>query len=260
MGTLCPVTFPQSDPSHGGCVHCGFAAWSLPASLASHEAQQFNDRIVHRRPIKRNEYLHRAGAAHTSLNVIHSGFLKTSIMNGSGHEQVTGFSMAGELIGLDAIGAGKHQCDTIALEDGVLCEIAYADFEQLARHIPALQRHFHRMMGAEIARDYGIMFLLAAMLAEQRVAMFLLNLSMRFAARGYSGTHFRLPMNRQDIGNYLGLKIETVSRVLSRFHDSELMVISGKDVQINSLVQLQQLIRDNESLGSAPARAKSRAH
>jgi CRP/FNR family transcriptional regulator, anaerobic regulatory protein len=244
MSAVFPVNSPPSNLPHSGCPNCGFIAWCLPASLTSHEAKQFNDRIVHCRPIKRHEYLHRAGAVLTSLNVINSGFLKTSITDGGGHQQITGFSMSGELVGMDAISASKHQCDTVALEDSHLCGITFSDFQYLARDIPALQRHFHRMMGAEIARDYGVMLLLGSMHAEERVAIFLLNLSKRFTARGYSGLRFRLPMSRQEIGNYLGLKLETVSRVFSRFHDIQLIAISGKEIEIKSIVQLQQIIKN----------------
>jgi CRP/FNR family transcriptional regulator len=242
MSAVCPVNFRRSELPQGSCQNCGFLAWCLPADLTLREANRFNERIVHRRPIKRNEYLHHAGAALTSLNVINSGFLKTSITNGSGHEQITGFSMSGELVGMDAIGATRHLCNTVALEDSHLCGIAFSDFEQLTRNIPALQQHFHRAMGAEITRDYGIMLLLGGMRAEERVAMFLLNISKRFTARGYSGVRFRLPMTRYEIGNYLGLKLETVSRVFSRLDDIELIAINGKEIEIKNLAQLQQRI------------------
>ena len=174
--------------------------------------------------------------------MICSGFLKTSITDGDGREQVAGFSMTGELVGMDAIGTGKHMCDTVALEDGSLCGMRYADFEELGRAIPALQHHFHRVMGAEIARDHGIMLLLGAMRVEERIAVFLLNLSRRFSARGYSGTHFRLPMTRQEIASHLGLTLETVSRAFSHFNNIQLTAINGKDVEIRSLARLQQLL------------------
>lgn len=226
------------------CPSCRFMAWGQRADLTARESRQFNDRIEHRRPKKRSEYLNQAGAALTSLYVIHSGFLRTSITDGDGREQITGFFMPGELIGMEAIATGMHPCNTTALEDSSVCGMAFADFEQLNRDIPALQHHFHRAMGTEITRDHGMMLLLGAMRAEQRVAVFLLNLSKRFAAGGYSEVRFRLPMTRQEIGNYLGLKTETVSRAFSHFDSIQVIAVHGKDIEIRDLVCLQQLIRD----------------
>ena len=198
------------------------------------------DIIAHCRPLKRNEHLHRAGTALNSLYAIQSGFLRTSVSINDGREQVVDFPITGELIGMDAIGTGMHQCDTVALEDSSLCGIRYADLEELGHAIPALQNHLHRAMGAEIAREHGIMLLLGAMRAEERIAAFLLNLSIRFSARGYSGTSFRLPMTRQDIGSYLGLKFETVSRVFSRFNDLRLISVNSRTITIENLAKLQQ--------------------
>jgi CRP/FNR family transcriptional regulator len=243
VSTVCAVDFSLGKAPHRECPNCGFNTWRLPAKLTSHESAQFNACINHRRPLKRNDYLHHVGSALTSLYVLHSGFLTTRVIDDNGREQITGFSMPGELIGLDAISAGKHQCETAALEDSHLCGMTFADFEQLSRDIPELQRHFHRAMGAEITRDYGIMLLLGSLCAEERVALFVLNLSKRFAARGYSEVHFRLPMSRQDIGNYLGLKLETVSRVFSRFNEIQLLAINGKDLEIRDLARLHQVIR-----------------
>jgi len=165
-----------------------------------------NGHVVHNRRIRRYEHVHRSGAALATLDVINSGFLKSTVSGRDGSVQVTRFSMRGDLIGLDAIGSGVHQCDTIALEDAHLCGIEFTAFERLVRDIPALQHQFHKAMGAEISRDYDVMLLLGAMRAEERVAIFLLNLSRRFAAHGCSAVKFRLPMQRQEIGNYLGLK------------------------------------------------------
>jgi CRP/FNR family transcriptional regulator len=243
VSTVCAVDFSAAKAPHAECSNCGFNSWRLPARLTLHEAARFDACINHRRPLKRNEYLHRVGSALTSLHVLRSGFLMTRVTDDNGHEQITGFSMPGELIGLDAISAGRHQCETAALEDSHLCGMTFADFEQLSRDIPELQRHFHRVMGAEIARDYGVMLLLGSLRAEERVAQFVLNLSKRFAARGYSEVHFRLPMSRQEIGNYLGLKLETVSRVFSRFNEIQVLAINGKDLEIRDLVRLHRLIR-----------------
>jgi CRP/FNR family transcriptional regulator, anaerobic regulatory protein len=237
-----PIRFSRSVSLDGECPHCGFLSWCSPADLNLSETQRLSDLVTHQRQIKRGGFLHRAGEALGSLYVVRSGFLKTILRRDNGHEQVTGFSMTGDLIGMDAIGTGKHLCDTIALEDSTLCGMRYADFEDLGRTVPALQHHFHRFMSAEIARDKELMFLLGSMHASERTAGFLLGMSKRFAARGYSGTRFRLPMTRQEIASHIGLKLETVSRAFSDFQDREIIARKRNDVEIRSLARLQQVL------------------
>ena len=150
--------------------------------------------------------------------------------------------MMGELLGMDAIGSGKHLCDAIALENSDLCEIPFDELEHLSRNIPALQQHFHRIMSREIARDYGVMLLLGSMRAEERLAAFLLNLSQRFAARGYSPTRFNLRMTREEIGSYLGLKLETISRAFSHFQNEGLISVQNKSIEITNPDRLRALV------------------
>lgn len=226
------------------CPDCCFIEWGRQIDISADDLQRFCDRIKHRRLKTKHEYLHRAGTALSALYVINSGFVKTIISDGNGHEQITGFSMPGDLLGLDAIATGKYQCSTIAIEDSSLCSMAFADLEQLNREIPALQHHFHQTMGAEITRDHGMMMMLGAMRAEERVAMFLLNLSRRFALRGRSEMRFRMPMTRQEIGNYLGLQLETVSRAFSHLASAQLIAIDSKEVEIKSLERLQQVLQN----------------
>lgn len=230
-------------PMAGECPDCSFIDWGRRADFSSDELQRFCDRIEHRRLKKNHEYLHRAGSALGVLYVINSGCVKTLINDGKGHEQITGFLMPGDLVGMDAIATGKHQCSTIALEDSSLCGMAFADLEQFNREIPALQSLFHRTMGAEITRDHGMMLLLGAMRSEERVAMFLLNLSRRFGLQGRSAARFRMPMSRQEIGNYLGLQLETVSRSFSHLASAQLINIDNKEVEIKNMAGLQQVLQ-----------------
>jgi CRP/FNR family transcriptional regulator len=224
------------------CPDCGFIGWARRAGLSVMESRQFANRIEHRRPRQPHEFVHRAGSALSSLYVIHSGFLKTSVTDGNGREQITGFAMPGDLVGMEAIATGLHQCNTIAIEPSSICGMRFADFEHLGAVMPALQHHFHRTMGAEIARDHGMMLLLGAMRADERVTMFLLHLSRRFAARGRPDARFHLPMSRHDIGNYLGLKLETVSRVFSQLHDAGLISARGKNIELLDMARLHALI------------------
>ncbi len=249
-GAFHPVFSSVSRLPHNECLNCGFDSWRLPADLSSHESKNLNDFIEHRRPIRRSQYLYRAGAPLESLYAVNSGFLRTSVSDSHGREQIIGFSMTGELVGLDAIGAGSYLCDSIALEDSSVCGIHFSDFEKLGLIIPALQQHLHRAMSTEITRDHGIMLLLGAMSAEERVIIFLLNISKRFSTRGFSGTYFRLPMTRRDIGSYLGLKLETVSRVFSHLNNIHLISINHKSIEIKSIPKLQQRIGSHETLRS----------
>lgn len=197
--------------------------------------------VNRRRPIRRGDYLYRSGAALESLYAIRSGFMKSCVLREDGREQVAGFHMMGELMGLDAIGSERHICDAVALEDSEVCEIPLAVLERLARDMPSLQQHFHRILSREIVRDHGVMLLLGTMRAEERLAAFLLNLSQRFAARGYSPTEFYLRMTRQEIGSYLGLKLETISRALSRFHEEKLIEVRTRHLKILDMEALRGL-------------------
>jgi CRP/FNR family transcriptional regulator, anaerobic regulatory protein len=224
------------------CQTCGLRELCLPAGLSPDDMARLNRIVNSKRTTKRGEYLYRGGSELQSLFAVRSGFLKTCMLHDDGREQVTGFQMMGELLGMDAIGTGKHLSDSIALEDSEVCEIPFAEFERLSQAIPALQKHFHRVMSREIARDYGVMLLLGSMRAEERLATFLLNLSQRFSARGYSSTDFVLRMTRDEIGSYLGLKLETVSRAFSSFQNKELIAVQQKNIQIKNLAGLRDLI------------------
>jgi len=224
------------------CADCNLHELCLPAGLDGAELAQLDRVLRRRRRVKRGEYLYRAAMPLESLFAVRSGFLKSSVMHEDGREQVTGFHMMGELIGLEGISQGVHTCDVAALEDSEICEIPYARLEELTRRIPSLQRHFHRMMSREIVRDHGVMLLLGSMRAEERIAAFLLGLSQRFAARGYSAQEFNLRMTREHIGSYLGLKLETVSRVFSRFQDEGLITVHHRYIQIRDIARLEALV------------------
>jgi len=224
------------------CSTCSLRELCLPAGLDQQELEKVDRMVNRRRPIRRGDYLYRSGAALESLYAIRIGFMKSCVLHEDGREQVAGFHMMGDLIGLDAIGSERHICDAVALEDSEVCEIPLAVLERLSRDMPSLQQHFHRILSREIARDHGVMLLLGTMRAEERLAAFLLNLSQRFAARGYSPTEFYLRMTRQDIGSYLGLKLETISRALSRFHEEKLIEVRTRHLKILDMEALRRLI------------------
>ena len=239
MSTVIPIV---SHTLRAACSSCSLQELCLPAGLAHDELERLDQIVNKKRPLKRGDYLYRAGGSLQSLYAVRTGFFKSCVMHDDGREQVAGFHMAGELLGMDGIGSGKHMCDTVSLEDSEVCEIPFNDLEKLSRDIPTLQQHFHRIMSREIARDYGVMLLLGSMRAEERLAAFLLNLSQRFAARGYSSKSFLLRMTRNEIGSYLGLKLETISRALSHFQTEGIIAVQNKSVEIKDPDRLRAMV------------------
>ncbi|HNN08901.1 MAG TPA: fumarate/nitrate reduction transcriptional regulator Fnr [Azospira sp.] len=224
------------------CSNCNLHELCLPLGLSHAEIEKLDEVVSARHRIKRGEHLYRAGETFNSIYAVRSGFFKTDVLLEDGREQVTGFQMTGELLGLDGISTEAHSCNAVALEDSEVCAIPFSHLEGLSREIQTLQHHFHKVMSREIVRDHGVMMLLGTMRAEERLAAFLLNLSQRFTARGYSPAEFYLRMTREEIGSYLGLKLETVSRAFSRFQEEGLIAVQQKHVRILDIVKLKQLM------------------
>jgi CRP/FNR family transcriptional regulator len=214
------------------CSNCNLREVCLPAGLCAEDMERVQNVVYARRRVKRGETLFNAGDEFKTMYAIRSGFFKSSVIDGEGREQVTGFSMGGELLGLEAIGSGRHAGNAIALEDSEVCVMPFSLVEETAREVPALQRHVHAVLSREIVRDHGVMMLLGSMRAEQRLAAFLTNLSKRLLRRGYSASDFHLRMTRDEIGSYLGLKLETVSRLFSQFQKDGLIEVDQKHVRI----------------------------
>ena len=224
------------------CGSCNLRELCLPQALSGDEMNLFERVVYARRRLKRGEALFAAGDTFKAVYAVRSGFFKTSIVDGEGREQVTGFSMGGELLGLEGIGTGQYNGAAIALEDSEVCVLPYALIEEIANEVPALQRRMNAVLAREIVRDHGVMMLLGSMRAEQRLATFLLNLSRRFTARGYSSSDFNLRMTRDEIGSYLGLKLETVSRLFSRFQEEGFIEVQQKHVRIVDIPSLERLL------------------
>lgn len=229
------------------CSQCNLRELCLPYGLSEEELRHLDSLVSGRRRLKRNQHLYRAGEPFEAIYAIKTGFFKTDILLEDGRDQVTGFQMAGEILGMDGIGTETHACNAVALEDSEVCVIPYCQLEYFTRRIQALQHHFHKVMSREIVRDHGVMMLLGTMRAEERLAAFLLNLSQRFTIRGYSPQEFHLRMTREEIGSYLGLKLETVSRVFSRFQDEGLISVHQKHIRILDSAGLKALIRHPSS-------------
>jgi CRP/FNR family transcriptional regulator len=219
------------------CGACNLRELCLPCGLNGSEPQLLDDLVYTRKRVKRGESLYRAGGAFDSLYAIRSGFFKSRVVLEDGRDQVTGFHMAGEIMGMDGIGTDSHTADALALEDSEVCVIPYGRLDE-----PRLQRQLHKVMSRELVRDQGVMMLLGTMRAEERLAAFLLNLSQRFVARGYSSQEFHLRMTRDEIGSFLGLSLETVSRLFSRFQDDGLITVQQKHICILDIPGLKAVM------------------
>lgn len=237
-----PANMPANSKFEVTCSRCSLRELCLPGKLCAEDLARMENVVYARRRVKRGEALYTAGAEFHAVYAIRSGFFKRSLVDREGREQVMGFSMAGELLGMEGIGSGHYHGTAIALEDSEVCVMPYALVEQKAREIPALQRHLHAVLAREIVRDQGVMMLLGSMRAEERLATFLLNLSKRFARRGYSASEFNLRMTREEIGSYLGLKLETVSRLFSAFQKEGYIDVQQKHVRIVDSAGLQRIL------------------
>jgi CRP/FNR family transcriptional regulator len=233
------------DPSRKfevSCATCSLRELCLTGGVCVEDLERVQSIVYARRKVKRGESIFCAGDPFKAVYAIRAGFFKTSVVDGEGREQVTGFFMAGELLGLDGIASGSHHGTATALEDSEICVMPYALIEETAREIPSLQRHLHSVLAREIVRDHGVMMLLGSMRAEERLAAFLTNLSKRFRRRGFSPSEFHLRMTREEIGSYLGLKLETVSRLFSQFQKEGLIAVEQKHVRIKDADALGQIL------------------
>ncbi len=214
------------------CSNCNLRELCMPTGFSNDEMQKLDEVVEKRRRVKQGELLFSNGETFTSLYAIRTGFFKTCVISEDGREQVTGFQMAGEIIGMDGIVSDHHNCNAVALEDAEVCVMPFSDIENLSRELPGLQRHVHKIMSREIVRENGVMMLLGNMRAEERLAAFLLNLVQRLHARGLSQSELVLRMTREEIGSYLGLKLETVSRAFSKFSEDGIIEVKQRYVKI----------------------------
>ncbi|RZU02577.1 helix-turn-helix domain-containing protein [Rivibacter subsaxonicus] len=236
------ATVPIADALKVSCSSCNLRELCLPVGLSHDDLARLDELKLVRKAVPRGGELFRCGDRFESLYAVRTGFFKTCLGSEDGRDQVTGFQMAGELLGLDGIGTGVHGVDAVALEDSQVCVISYREIGELGQQFPQLQQQLHRILSREIVRDHGVMLLLGSMRAEERLAAFLLNLAQRLKARGFSSTALVLRMTREEIGSYLGLKLETVSRTFSKFQEEGLLAVKQRDIRILDEAGLQRLV------------------
>lgn len=241
-----PMSRRRSLLHEAHCQTCSLSSLCLPLALELDDIGQFDAIIRRRAPLKKGAPLFRQGDAFTSVYAVRSGSLKQITAEGNGSEQLTNFYLPSELVGLDGIDEEQYPGSIIALETTTVCEIPFDRLDLLSEELPELRGQLYRSMSKELRDDRRMMRLLSRKTADQRLASFLITLSDRFRRRGYSPYSFRLSMPRADIGNYLGLAVETVSRILSRFQQQSVVAVSGREVNILDMQRLITLAEEEE--------------
>ncbi len=258
MGTVIPVKHPSRQTSARS--NCGLGELCIPDGPSRGQAEGRDVFACSQKRVGRGVCLYRAGDSFAAVYPVRLGSFKTSALTASGGEQVTGFHMRGEIMGIDGVDTGKHACTAIALEDSLVCVLPFGLLEDECTANPRLQRQLHRAMSRQIDFGQGAMLMLGSMNAEERLAAYLLDLSERFGACGYSRYEFNLRMTREEIGSLVGLKLETVSRAFARLQECRLLSVAGKAVAILDLPGLRRVLgRRVEAIQHAfPARGASR--
>ena len=233
------------NPHQAHCKDCSLATLCLPLSLDMQDLDALDNIVKRSRPMKKGDFLFRQGDTFASVYAVRSGSLKTFSVTDCGQEQITGFHLPSEFVGLSGMDTELYPVSAIALETTSICEIPFDRLDELSASLPQLRRQLMRIMSREIRDDQQMMMLLSKKTADERIATFLVNLSARFRARGYSPQQFRLAMSRNEIGNYLGLAVETVSRVFTRFQQNGLLEAEGKEVNLINLIEICALAGGN---------------
>lgn len=224
------------------CMGCSLSDLCLPHGM-SHDEMEALDKIVKRqRPLQPGQHIFRAGDSGHALFAVRSGALKSYCTTEDGDEQVVGFTLPGEVVGLDGMNEGNYASSSVALETTSVCELTYDGLEDLCHTLAGLHRQMMRVVSKEIVADQAMLLSLGKRTAEERLAAFLLNLSSRYHSRGLSASEFNLPMSRQDIGNYLGLAIETVSRLFANFQKNQLLTVNRRQIKLTDMSRLRAMV------------------
>ena len=232
---------PVACVSTSHCAHCHLRQWCAPSGIASTDGDRADGLMFGRRRVRAGQQLYREGEPFKYLYEVRSGNLKSSLTTAQGLARVSAFHMTGELIGLDGVAEGQHASSVTALEDAEVCAVSYARLTELALSHAHLQQTLMQHMSREIVRELRMLVLLGSMTAEERLATFLLSLSQRLAARGYSASDFHMRMTRADIGSYLGMTLETVSRTFSAFQKLRLLEVDQRHIRITDLGRLTRV-------------------
>lgn len=243
------IRIKRASPLKASCHKCSLSNLCLPLAIGESDLERLEDIVQQGRIFNRGEPIFAQNAPFRSCFAVRSGAVKTSIITEGGEEQVTGFFMPGELVGLDSMSGDTYACTAKALERTSVCEFPVEKLEELTGKLPDLQHHMYHLMSQEIQNSHQLAMLLSKNTAEERIAALLLSLSTRFHRRRMSPTNFSLPMARNDIANFLGLAVETVSRVFTRFQNQGIIRARGREVELLDVEALQLVTRDSARQG-----------
>ena len=229
------------------CGQCNLHELCFPYGMAEADLGKLDAAVERRRPLHKGDYLYRHGDSATAIYAVRSGSVKTMVESSNGDEQIVGFHLAGEIVGLDGFRDDKHTCSCLALETSSVCELPLHSLEELCQKVPELQVQMRRIMGKEVANDHSMLLMLGKMSAEEKLASFLLGLSRRMEERHWKPDDFVLSMPRQDIANYLGLAVETVSRLFAHYQDEGVIEVDRRRIHIKQMQCLEQIVGECKS-------------
>ena len=245
------INFDQLKVS---CASCTLRELCIPQGMSDDELKLIDTVIERKKPVHTNDYLFRAGDTNRSIYAVLSGSVKTLVDNPNGEEQIVGFHLPGELLGMDGFSGDAHTCSAVALETSSVCEFPLESLDEVCHVVPSIQYAMRRIMGKEVTKDHAMLLLLGRMSAEEKLASFLISLSKRMAQRHWKPTEFNLTMPRQDIANYLGLAVETVSRLFAHLQDEKIIEVDRRRVNISDMERLKAIIGDSDAINAVKAR------
>ena len=224
------------------CSSCSLSELCLPHGMSGHDMDELDKIVRRQQPFQPGQHIFRAGDHSHSMFAVRSGALKSYCTTENGDEQVLGFTLPGELVGLDGMSDGIYGSSSVVLETASVCELPYNDLEEMCNTLHGLNRQMMRVVSKEISADQSMLLLLGKRTAEEKLAAFLLSLSARYKSRSLSASEFNLPMSRQDIGNYLGLAIETVSRLFAQFQKKNLLTVNRRQIVLVDMPTLRAMV------------------
>jgi len=229
------------------CKACNLRELCFPHGMNEEELSNMDALVEQPKPLHKNDFLYRDGDNTRALYAVRSGCIKTMTESANGDEQIVGFHLPGELLGLDGFAEGVHSCNALALETSSVCELPINQLESLCAELPGLQKQLRRIMGKEVSNDHKMLLLLGKMTAEERLASFLLSMSARMEERHWKETEFNLSMPRQDIANYLGMAVETVSRLFAAFQNEKIIDVDRRHITILDMPRLKLIVGESDT-------------
>jgi CRP/FNR family transcriptional regulator len=228
------------------CNNCGLDNICLPRGLSHEEVESISQIVKAKKTLQRGEFIYHEGDNFRGILAIKSGSAKLVGADQHGNEHILNILLPGELLGFDGLSTDKHSCAAIALETTSFCLLPADSMDDLFHNIPSLTRELFRHSGEKMLEDKN-QLILSKRPAEERLAYFLLSLSERLKRRGFSASEFKLSLSRQEIGNHLGLALETVSRLLKKFQEDEMIIVQNRFISITDISALKKLLQVNES-------------